>query len=108
MSAALAKADWIPEGDLVQGFATYREAKRCFEIETGHRGHRYEIQLDRIMTHRQFTDWIWQLHFKGWLTGQHFKDFLDCLYMVVNRDWREDPQKFYEVRQAMMQGLDEV
>ena len=104
-----ARREPAPPGDIVCGLVAFREQGRVFQITTRIGEDSYDIQADRILTHRQFTDWVWQLQEKGWMSGQHFADLLSCLSEFIYRQWGVWPQKFYEVEGVIReQGLDEV
>lgn len=93
-----------PPGDIVCGLVAFRESTRSFEIFTRIGADTYDFEADRILTSRQFTDWVWQLQEKPWMTGQHFDDFFRCLSEFIFRQWRQFPQVFYEVTEQ--HGMD--
>jgi hypothetical protein len=95
-----AKREPEPPGDIVRGFVAFRESSRVFEITTRIGEPTYDIEADRILTHRAFTDWVWQLQMKRWMSGQHFSDFFECLSEFIYRQWGQCPQVFYEVTWA--------
>jgi hypothetical protein len=103
-----ARRDPAPPGDIARGLVRIRDDIRTIEIFTQLGQATYDIEIDRILTHRQFTDWVWQLQNKGWMTGQHFSDLFECLSEYIYRQWSVGPQKFYEVDGAIQQGLDKV
>jgi len=97
-----------PPGDIVCGLVSFRDERRVFEIQSAGHG-KYEIGADDTLTHRQLTDWVWQLQAKNWVSGQHFADFFRCLNEFIYRQWGAWPQDFYEVQGVVRdQGLDEV
>ena len=96
--------DPVPPGDIIHGLVAFRESRRAFEITTTIGAETYEFSADRILTHRAFTDWVWQLYGKGWMSGQHFVDLFACLSDFIYRGWNEYPQSFYEVTD----GVDEL
>lgn len=58
----------------------------------------YDIAFDRIQTPRQFTEWMFHLNEKKWMTGQLYKDFLDCLTWVIREKTGQlFPIQFYKV-----------
>lgn len=96
----LKKPEPAPPGDIVRGLVTFRDAILTFEISSIN-GETYDIEARRIlMDARQFTDWIWQLHDKKWMTAQHYSDLLDCLSAVIYRHYGVWPQVHYMVEQA--------
>src|SRR5262249_12744473 len=96
-----------PPGDIVRGLVAFREGPpRVFQITTRIGEPTYDIEADRILTHRAFTDWVWQLQEKRWMTGQHFADLFACLSEFIYRQWGEWPQVFYSVENAMSHGPD--
>jgi hypothetical protein len=95
-----ANRDPAPPGDIVRGLVAFREGSRAFELTTRIGQPTYDIEADRILTHRAFTDWVWQLHGKTWMSGQHFSDFFECLSEFIYRQWGQSPQVFYEVTWA--------
>jgi len=95
-----ARRDPAPSGDIIRGLVAFREGRRVFEIFTEMGQPTYDIEADRILTHRAFTDWVWQLQAKGWMSGQHFADFFECLSEFIYRRWSQWPQTFYEVHYA--------
>jgi hypothetical protein len=103
-----AKREPAPPGDIIRGLVAFREQSRTFEIFTRIGEDNYEIHADRILTHKQFTDWIWQLQPKGWMSGQHFADFFECLSEFIYRQWGQNPQEFYEVISAINSDPDSV
>jgi hypothetical protein len=108
MQIRSAKREPAPPGDIVCGAVAFRERSQCFEITTGIGNETYDIAADRLYTDRQFCDWVWQLHEKGWMTGQKFADFFQCLSEFIYRDRGEWPQDFYAVINAMNVDLDRV
>ncbi len=103
-----AKREPAPPGDIVCGLVAFREGPRVFQITTRIGEDTYDIEADRILTHRAFTDWVWQLQTKGWMSGQHFTDFFACLSEFIYRQWGEWPQVFYSVERAINAGPDRV
>lgn len=97
-----------PPGDIICGLVVYRERERSFEIFTRVDEPLYQVQVDRIASYKQFTDWLWQLHEKGWMTGQHYADLLRCISEYIFRQHGQWPQAYYEVEGAINQGLDKV
>ena len=67
----------------------------CIDTERG--VGTYDIAFDRIQTPQQFTEWILHLNEKSWMTGQHFRDFLDCLEWVIHEKTGQRPIGFYKV-----------
>jgi hypothetical protein len=57
----------------------------------------YDIPFDEIQTPQQLTDWIFQLHEKSWMTGQHFRDLFECLEWVIREKTGMRPIQFYKV-----------
>lgn len=77
------------------GSVTYDPEINLISIETEHTT--YDIMFDRISNARQFTEWMFHLNDKSWMTGQHFKDLLDCLEWVIREKTGEHPIGFYDV-----------
>ncbi len=92
-----ARREPVPRGDIVRGLVAFRDAARLFQITTRIGHETYDIEADRILTHRSFVDWVWQLQSKTWMSGQHFSDFFDCLSDFIYRQWGDCPQEFYDV-----------
>ncbi len=68
----------------------------CIEIEGGLST--YDIAWNRIQNARQFTEWVLHLNGKKWMTGQLYKDFIDCLRWVIREKTGElSPINFYKV-----------
>jgi hypothetical protein len=97
-----------PPGDIVCGLVAFREGPRLFQITTRIGEETYDIQADRIATQRAFTDWVWQLHTKRWMSGQHFADFFTCLSEFIYRQSGDWPQVYYAVERAINAGPDRV
>lgn len=103
-----AKREPAPPGDITCGPVAFREGPRVFQITTRIGEPSYDIAAGGILTHRQFTDWVWQLQDKRWMSGHHFADLFQCLSEFIYRQWGQWPQAFYEVTQAVNNNLDEV
>lgn len=98
-----------PPGDIICGLVEYRQSRRALEIVTSIGVEIYKIEADRILlSHEAFTDWIWQLFHKGWMSGQHFADFLECNFEVIYRDWEQWPQASYGVIGAIQGNPDRL
>ena len=98
-----------PTGNIVCGLVRYDAEKDLFSIYTQANMVTYDIEAERILTSAAFTDWLWQLHHTDWFTGQHAKDFLDCLCCYIYREHNgQFPQPFYEVTNAINRGPDGV
>ncbi|HQU43903.1 MAG TPA: hypothetical protein PK867_13885 [Pirellulales bacterium] len=95
-----------PRGDIVCGSVAYRERSRCFEISTGIGAETYDVPADRLQTDRQFTDWVWQLQGKGWMKGQRFSDFFECLSEFIYREHQCWPQDYFAVINAANINID--
>lgn len=99
------KREPAPPGDITCGLVTFREVGYVFEITTGRPGETYDIQAATILTNpSQFTDWVWQLHQYGWITGQHFADLFDCMSEVIYRTYDVWPQTHYVVEGAIAEN----
>ncbi len=96
-----------PPGDIVCGLVAYRNDARTFEIFTRIGEGSYDIEADRILlSHRAFTDWIWQLQGKVWMSGQHLFDLLTCLSELIYRDFDQGPQEYFDVMGGIQQDPD--
>ena len=60
-----ARREPAPPGDTICGLVAFREGPRVFQITTRIGEATYDIEADRLLTHKQFTDWVWQLQEKG-------------------------------------------
>src|SRR4051812_5497144 len=100
------KREPAPPGDIVRGRVTFRELGYVSEITTGRPGEiTYDIQAATILTDpRQFTDWVWQLHKQGWITGQHYADLFECMSEVIYRTYDVWPQPHYMVEGAIAES----
>ncbi|HEX8068867.1 MAG TPA: hypothetical protein VF546_02880 [Pyrinomonadaceae bacterium] len=57
----------------------------------------YDIAFDRIKTPQQFTEWMLHLSEKKWMTGQHYRDFLECLEWIIHEKTGQEAIEFYNV-----------
>lgn len=96
----------IPPGDIVRGSVAFRERSRCFEISTGIDDETYDIPAKKLETERQFTDWVWQIREKRWMTEQRFADFLACLSGFISREYQSWPRDYYAVEHAINADID--
>ena len=98
-----------PSGNIVVGSVSFIEEQNLFQIMVGgdYSG-TYDIDADRLLVAKDFTDWIWHLHSKDWITGQHLKDFMDCVCCWIHRDHGQSPQIFYDVAGGHTGGMDKA
>jgi hypothetical protein len=68
----------------------------------------YDIEADRVLSGAGLLDFLLQIHSKEWITGQHLKDFLDCVTCWVYRDHgKRFAQDFFDVAGGMNRDLDD-
>jgi hypothetical protein len=99
---------FFQDEDIVCGLVCYDNDKEVFQIYMG-QGYNgtYDIEAYRILTSAGILDFLLQIHSKNWITGQHLKDFLDCITCWVYRDHGGCfPQKFYKVMGGVNQNID--
>jgi len=96
-----------PDGDIPMGLVKYSAEEDTFKIQMGaaYRG-TYDMAADRILSGSGLLDFLFQIHQYEWCTGQHMKDFLDCVTCWVYRDHGKFPQAFFDVTGGMNSGLD--
>lgn len=96
----------IPPGDIIHGSVAFRVRSGCFEISTGIGNETYDIPAHKLETDRAFTDWVWQIQEKRWMTGQKFADFFACLSDFIYCEHQCWPQDYYAVIDAGSVNID--
>jgi hypothetical protein len=78
--------DWKSSPEWQQWLATHRIGCAKYDpeyntitLDTGINSYRYEIDLDRCKTAKEFTHWMAHLVHKTWCRGSVITDFIRCL-----------------------------
>ena len=73
-------AAYDPRNEMREGSkARIDEDLLTIEIDTGHYGHTYQIDLTRCSTAGEVLDWIFQIKSKTWATSEIMFDLLTAL-----------------------------
>ena len=79
------------------GGVAYDPEFDCISIDIEGGLSTYDIHFDRITKPDQFTEWMLHLNEKSWMTGQIYKDLLDCLEWVIREKSGQEAIQFYKV-----------
>ncbi len=98
----------FPErGDIVFGLVRFDAEAQMFRI---YMGLGYDstcaFSSDEVLSPSGFLDLLFRIHSTDWITGQHFKDLLDCVTCWAYREHGRFPAEFFGVMGAMDRGLD--
>ncbi|MFA6176599.1 MAG: hypothetical protein WC765_08485 [Phycisphaerae bacterium] len=97
-----------PDGDITIGLVRFDAKGNIFRVHMGGEYFgTYDMSADRILSGGGFLDFLLQIHSKEWVSGQHLKDFLDCVTCWSYRDHGKFPQDFFDVAGGMNRSLDD-
>jgi len=97
-----------PEGDIRIGTVVFDAKENMFRIYEGKESDdTYDMAADRILSGKGLLDFVFQVHTKEWVSGQHLKDLLDCITCWTYREHGKFPQEFFDVAGGMNSNLDD-
>ena len=78
------------------GLVSFEEKSQIISVKMGAQGPpSYDIPLEGIDSAKELLDWILQLNYKTWCTGQHLKEFLDLVPQVAEKNFGQNAQAVF-------------